>query len=216
MVSKTNRYLSNYDRIKKTEVDLTDDLTVEIIQNWGQTFHYIPRTMLEEDVIWGEDKDAKFEKATEIEMLVETVEGFGGDGDYLSMYGVEIKDTAIVVVSKTRWREEFPDSDAPKEGDLLYDPMTQGLFQINHVLNDEPFFMLGQNYSFKLKIEKYEYGFENMETGVPEVDNLNDLFQMDSLNDVINIEPIHNNDKEAIREQAESLKYWDQEGDFLD
>ena len=57
---------------------------------------------------------------------------------------------------------------------------------------------------------------ENMETGVPEVDNLNDIFQMDSLNDVINIEPIHNNDKEAIREQAESLKYWDQEGDFLD
>ena len=216
MVSKVNRYLSNYDHIQKTERDLTDDLTVEIIQNWGQTFHYIPRTMLEEDVIWGEDKDARFEKATEIEMLVETVEGFGGDGDYLSMYGVEIKDTAIVVVSKTRWREEFPDTIAPKEGDLLYYPMTHGLFQINHVLNDEPFFTLGQNYSFKLKIEKYEYGFEDMDTGIDEVDNLNDIFQMDNLNDIINIEPIHNNDKEAIREQAESLKYWDQEGDFLE
>lgn len=216
MVSKVNQYISNYENIQQSEKDLNDQLIIEIIQNWGQTFHYIPRTMLEEDKIWGEDKDAQFEQSTEIEMLLETVDGFGGDGDYLSMYGVEIKDSATVVVSKTRWNEEFPEQQFPKEGDLLYYPMTKGLFQINYVAHRDPFFQLGENYTYKLKIERFEHGFEDMNTGIEEVDNLNDVFQLDNLNDIINIEPETNNDGDAIKEKAEELKYWDEAGNFLD
>lgn len=216
MVSKVNPFISNYEHIRESEQDLSNQLTIEIIQNWGQSFHYIPRTMLEEDKIWGEDKDARFEKATEIEMLIETVEGFEGDGDYLSMYGVEIRDSAVVVVSKTRWKEEFPDLDAPREGDLLYYPMTKGLFQINYVAHREPFFQLGKNFTYKLKIERFEYGFEDMDTGIQEVDELNTLFNLDDLENVVTVDPQTNNDKDAIKEKATELKYWDSEGDFLD
>lgn len=216
MTSKVNSYISNYDNVQISEQGLNDQLVIEIIQNWGQTFHYIPRTMIEEDKIWGEDKDALFEKATEIEMLVETIDGFGGDGDLMSMYGMEINDEAVISVSKTRWKEEFPDYDFPKEGDLLYYPMTKGLFQINYVAHREPFFQLGKNYTFKLKVARFEYGFENMDTGITEVDNLNDIFNYDNLNDFVNVEPIYNNDKDVIKEKAEELKYWDKSGDFLD
>lgn len=216
MVSKVNPYISNYDHIQPSEYDLTDQLIIETIQNWGQTFHYIPRVMLEEDKLWGEDKDAQFEKATEIEMLVESVDTFGGEGDTLTMFGVEMQDNLTILVSKTRWSEEFK-TGRPNEGDLLYYPMTKSLFQINYVDDEDvPFFQLGRNYIYKLKVERYNYGFENMSTGIEEVDNLNEVFQMDNLNDLVNIEPSIQNDEDVIKEKAEELKYWDASGDFLD
>lgn len=207
MTSKINTYISNYDNITNNEKKLNDELVIETIQNWGQTFHYIPRLSLQNDQIWGEDKDAEFQQATSIEMLLESVDGFGGDGDYLSQFGVEIRDTATVVVSKTRWNEEFPEQQFPKEGDLLYYPMNKGLFQINYVAHREPFFQLGQNYVFKLKIERFEYGWENMNTGIAEVDNLNNLFN--ETEDMINIVPENNTDDKAVEEKALSINYFD-------
>lgn len=207
MVSKVNSYISNYDNITDSEKKLVCSLVTETIQNWGQTFYYIPRKSLEEDKIWGEDKDAEFQQSTCIEMLLENVDGFEGDGDYLSQFGVDIKDTATLVVSKSRWKEEFPDQQFPKEGDLIYYPMTKGLFQINYVSHRDPFFQLGKNYVYKLKIERFEYGWEDMNTGIDEVDNLNDIFNEDE--NLINIEPTNNTDDEAVKEKAININYFD-------
>lgn len=214
MVSKVNQYISNYDNITTYEKGIVNDLVIETIQNWGQTFHYIPRVSLGEDQIWGEDKDAIFTQAISIEMLLENVDGFGGDGDYLSQYGVEIRDTATLVVSKTRWSEEFSDTQMPKEGDLLYYPMTKGLFQINYVSHRDPFFQLGENYVYKLKVERFEYGWEDMDTGIDMVDNLNDIFN--EKEDIIEIEPVNNNDEDAITEIAKSINYFDINNPFND
>lgn len=214
MVSKVNPYISNYDNITCSEKQITDDLIIETIQNWGQTFHYIPRVSFGNDQIWGEDKDAEFQKATCIEMLLESVDGFEGEGDYLSQWGVEIRDSATVVVSKTRWKEEFPELPDPKEGDLLYYPMTKGLFQINYVSHRDPFFQLGKNFVYKLKIERFEYGWESMDTGITEVDSLNDLFDEDESS--INIVPENNNDTKAIKDKAISINYFDINDPFDD
>lgn len=214
MVSKVNPYISNYDNITCCEKSLTDELVMETIQQWGQTFYYIPRMSLEEDKIWGEDKDAEFQRATSIEMLLENVDGFEGDGDYLSQFGVEIKDSATLVVSKTRWNEEFPEQQFPKEGDLVYYPMTKGLFQINYVSHRDPFFQLGKNYTYKLKVERFEYGWEDMDTGIDEVDSLNDIFEEED--NLINIAPVNNSDDEVVREKAISIDYFDINNPFGD
>lgn len=214
MVSKVNPYISNYDNITCCEKNLTDELIMETIQHWGQTFYYIPRVSLEEDKIWGEDKDAEFQRSTSIEMMLESVDGFEGDGDYLSQFGVEIKDSATLVVSKTRWNEEFPEQQFPKEGDLVYYPMTKGLFQINYVSHRDPFFQLGKNYTYKLKVERFEYGWEDMDTGIDEVDSLNDIF--DEEDNLINISPLNNSDDEVVREKALSIDYFDINNPFGD
>ena len=214
MVSKVNPYISNYDNVTCCEKNLTDELIIETIQHWGQTFYYIPRVSLEEDQIWGEDKDAEFQRSTSIEMLLENVDGFEGDGDYLSQFGVEIKDSATLVVSKTRWNEEFPEQQFPKEGDLIYYPMTKGLFQINYVSHRDPFFQLGKNYTYKLKVERFEYGWEDMDTGIDEVDSLNDIFEEED--NLINITPTNNSDDEVVREKALSIDYFDINNPFGD
>ena len=214
MVSKVNSYISNYDNITSYEKQLTDELVMETIQQWGQTFYYIPRISLGEDKIWGEDKDAEFQRSTSIEMMLESVDGYGGDGDYLSQFGVEIRDTATLVVNKTRWNEEFPEQQFPKEGDLVYYPMTKGLFQINYVSHRDPFFQLGQNYVYKLKVERFEYGWEDMDTGIDEVDSLNDIFEEDD--NLVNINPVNNTDDDAVKEKAISIDYFDINNPFGD
>lgn len=161
-----------------SEKALLEDLIIEAIQIHGHDVYYIPRKIVKHDRLLNEDVLSKFADAYKIEMYVENVDGFEGDGKFLSKFGLEIRDQMRVIVAKRRWNTlvarygNAPDTVAPKEGDLLYFTSTGGLFEIRYVSKTEPFLQLNGLPVFKLTVELFEYGGQNMKTGVPTIDRV--------------------------------------------
>ena len=129
----TNPY---FRKAVRSEQDLIDDLAVEVIKINGFDMVYLPRTLVREDELFGEDRSpSRFSTGREIEMLVESVDGFEGDGEVFGRFGLEIKDNVSLLVARRRFEKEFADLGytAPREGDLLYFPISGGLFEIDYV-----------------------------------------------------------------------------------
>lgn len=176
---------------KRESVDqnLIEDLVVETIKMHGHDFLYIPRTLVNEDTLFGEDTISKFENAVEIEMYVSTVDGFEGEGEIISKLGFEIRDSMGVVVSRKRFTEEFAhlsDITYPREGDLLYFPLTNGLFEIKFVETENPFYQAGKLYTYDLSCELFRYSHEDFDTGDDRVDSVT-TDQVDSVTDGVTI-----------------------------
>jgi len=163
---------------RRSEQLLYEDLIIECMKIYGFETYYIPRKTVNEDPIFGEDPLQKFEHAYPIEMYMENVMGFEGEGELLTKFGVEIRDTARFVVSRRRWNEvvgRFGNTILelrPAEGDLLYFPLTKSIFEIRKVTGQDPFYQVGKLFVFKLDCELFEYASERIETGVEEIDNL--------------------------------------------
>jgi len=151
------------------EQQVVEDLTIESIQIHGQDLVYIPRTLVNKDEIFGEDTISKFADGTQIEMYIESVDGFEGDGDFISKFGLEIRDSISLVVSKKRFQQELAMT-RPNEGDLIYFPLTKGLFEIKFVEHENPFYQLGKLYTYKLSCELFQYSQEDIETGWSDID----------------------------------------------
>ena len=118
------------------EQDLVEQLTVETIKSMGRDMVYIPRTLVNKDDLFGEDSISKFDDGYPVEMYVQSVDGFEGEGDILSTFGIQIKDKINLVVSKRRFEESvgvYADITRPKEGDLIFFPLSNTLFEINFV-----------------------------------------------------------------------------------
>jgi hypothetical protein len=162
----------------RSEKHLLEDILIEAMKIYGHDVYYIPRKIIQMDTILNEDFLSQFDKAFKIEMYVESVDGFEGDGKLVSKFGLEIRDQITVVVSRRRWNGLIgkfgytENSARPREGDLIYFPMTAGLFEIKWVEDKQPFFQLNNTPTFKLTCELYEYGNQNINTGVPEVDSV--------------------------------------------
>ena len=174
----TNSYI-NYN--VSSEQSLYEDLIIEALQIYGQNLYYLPRTIVNEDKIFGDDIPSKFSSAYVIEMYIEDVEGFGGEGDLFSRFGIEVRDQATFVVSKKRWVEAVSnvdneiDGDRPREGDLVYFPLSKSLFQIMHVEREDPFYQISQLPTYKLKCELFEYSDERLDTGIDAIDSVETL-----------------------------------------
>ena len=158
------------------EKRLYEDITIEALKIYGHDVYYIPRTIVNSDAIFNEDELSKFGKAFQIEMYLENTDGFEGDGDLLSKFGVEIRDSMTLVLATRRWEEligrfQSPTEARPQEGDLIYFPLVKGLFQINYVEDENPFYQLSNLPTFKLNCELFEYGNEAIDTGVAEIDD---------------------------------------------
>lgn len=158
------------------EKRLYEDITIEALKIYGHDVYYIPRTIVNVDSIFNEDALSKFGEAFQIEMYLENTDGFEGDGDLLSKFGVEIRDSMTMVLATRRWEEligrfQSPAEARPQEGDLIYFPLVKGLFQITYVEDDNPFYQLSNLPTFKLTCELFEYGNEAIDTGVAEVDD---------------------------------------------
>jgi len=169
----TNPYFSRYASVEQS---LIEDLTVESIKMYGQDMVYILRSTVNEDTLFGEDIDNDFNDGREVEMFIETVDGFEGDGDFISKFGLDIRDSMSLIVSKKRWKEVFTGTtvtgaDRPREGDLIYFPLSKGLFEVKFVEHENPFYQLGKNYSYKLNCELFRYGGEDIETGFDVIDD---------------------------------------------
>lgn len=167
-----NHYHNHYS--STNEQDLTDSLIIEAIQMKGILVKYIQRSHPSFDFLFGEDPTSVFTVATEIEMYPAEVNGFGGDGELMSKFGLEVRDTATFVVNKTRFAEEFPDKIRPNEGDLIYMPYTNAILEIKFVNHESPFFQQGRQYVYELKVETYEFSHEDVTTGDIELDAIFD------------------------------------------
>jgi len=158
-----------------SEKRLFEDITIEALKIYGHDVFYIPRSIVNTDSIFNEDALSKFGEAYQIEMYVENTDGFGGDGDLLSKFGVEIRDSVNLIVSNRRWehlvsRFQDPTEVRPQEGDLIYFPLVNGLFEINYVEDETPFYQLQNVPTFKLSCQQFEYNNQEIDTGVSEVD----------------------------------------------
>lgn len=165
-----NPYHNHYTAVN--EQDLTDQLIIEAIQMKGVEVLYMPRTHNNYNRLFGEDPTSSFEECVSIEMYPVDVQGFGGDGELMSKFGLEIKDTATFVVNKTRFKEEFPDWIRPREGDLMFMPYTNAILEIKFVNHESPFFNQGKMYVWELKVETFEFSYEDVNTGNQDLDDL--------------------------------------------
>lgn len=162
----------------KSEQHLLEDILIEALQIYGQDVYYIPRKIIQLDTILNEDVLSQFEKSFKIEMYLENVDGFEGDGKLVSKFGLEIRDQITLVVSVRRWNQLIgrfgytENSTRPREGDLVYFPMTKGLFEIKWVEDKLPFFQLNNMPTFKLTCELFEYSNQNISTGIADIDEV--------------------------------------------
>jgi hypothetical protein len=169
----------------KSEQYLLEDLIVESLKIYGQDVFYIPRVLVNKDIVFGEDVLSKFEAAYQIEMYFEDVDDFQGQGTFLQKFGIEIEKSATLVCARRTWEQligrhgvsRIPSR--PAEGDLLYFPMTKKLFEVRFVEHEDPFYQIGKLFVFKLKIETFQYASEKLETGIPEIDAIEDAYSYD-------------------------------------
>ena len=124
---------------------------------YGQDVYYLPRTIVNEDKIFGDDVPSRFSASYKVEMYIENVEGFDGEGDLFTKFGVEIRDQATFVVARRRWSstvnryDNAINSDRPREGDLVYLPLSNSMFQIMAVEHEQPFYQLSNLAVYKLR-----------------------------------------------------------------
>jgi len=169
----TNHYFNNIRA--SNEQNLVEDLIIESIKIHGVDVYYLPRTIVNKDVLFGEDPLSRFSTNKPIEMYMENVNGFIG-GDSLGKFGLEIKDSASFVVAKRRFQKETTML-RPLEGDIIYFPLTKGFFEIKYVEHESPFFQLGKNYTFKMSVELFQFNEETFSTGEPEIDAIPEAVQ---------------------------------------
>ena len=222
----TNKYFNNFNYAR--EQDLLEDLAIESIKIYGHTFKYIPRTIVEKDDLFGESVLSKFDSAADLEMYVKNTEGFDGDGDFLSKFGLEIRDSMTLTVARKRYDQirtekvstevgfniimEDGDNNAPSrryltgnhetesleleaatadgyditnnrptEGDLIYMPLMDKLFEIKFVEHEDLFYQTGRLQTYDLRCEMFEYSSERLDTGITEIDSVEDELSADIL-----------------------------------
>jgi len=168
----------------QNEQYLVEDLIIESLKIFGQDFFYIPRKLVSKDNILGEDRLSEFKNAFDVEMYFENVDSFDGQGAFIQKFGLMMEQSATLVVARRRWEQLIGRFGAtiiptrPNEGDLLYFPLTKGLFEIKFVKHQDPFYQLGKLYVYKLQVELFQYSSERIETGIQEIDVFESLKTM--------------------------------------
>jgi len=163
----------------KSEQDLYENIIIESMQIYGQEVQYIPRTLVAEDQIFGEDVASAFKAAYQIEMYLENLDNFDGDQELFTKFGVEIRDRATLHVSRKRWHQAvgnyLPDHVRPQEGDLIYLTLSNQVFEIMRVIDDQPFYQLSNLPTYRMEVELFEYNDEDFDTSINIVDELEGL-----------------------------------------
>ena len=224
----TNKYFNNFAYAR--EQDLVEDLTIEAIKIYGHEVKYLPRTLQREDALFGEDTLSKFDDAIGIEMYIKNVEGFEGEGDFLSKFNLEIRDQITFTVARKRfdqarseklttevgynYLQESANTDnpsrqfltgnnhtdsiiletgttgvnsynitanRPQEGDLVYFPLNNKIFEIKYVEHEDIFYQTGRLQSYDLRCELFKYSSEQIRTGNTDIDSVETEGTLDTL-----------------------------------
>ena len=163
----------------RSEIDLYEDLVIESLKIYGQDVYYLPRTLVNEDTLLGGDPTSQFATANKIEMYIENLEGFDGEGDLFTRFGVEIRDEVTLVVAKRRFETQVKrmnnsgiSLERPAEGDLIFIPLTKKMFEIQHVEHEQPFYQIENLPVFKLRCTLFEYTGEDLDTSISDIQSI--------------------------------------------
>ena len=228
-----NKYFNHFSYGR--EQDLVEDLVLETIKIYGHDVRYIPRTIVARDDVFGEDVLSTFDAAAEVEMYVKNVEGFEGDGDILSRFGLEIRDEITFTVARKRFDQITTEklmtevgynyvyetantnspsrqfltgssatesivletatsegyaitSNRPMEGDLIYFPMVEKIFEIKFVEHESIFYQTGRLQTYDLRCELFEYTSDRFNTGNTAIDGIEDTYSLDALSFQVTLE----------------------------
>lgn len=171
-----------FSKSNEFEQELLENLAIESIKINGVDVYYLPRTLFDTDQIFKEDILSTFNKGYLIEVYVKNIEGFAGEREILTKFGLESRQQVTFVLARRRFDEEIgfqTGKSRPLEGDLVFFPISGGLFEIKFVEHQKPFYQLSDRYVYELKCEKIEYSSERLNTGIPEVDVIETEFSLD-------------------------------------
>lgn len=169
----TNFFVNNFQ--SSQEQSLLENLIIESIRFYGEDVLYVPRTLNNYDEVYGADDQSSYDQSFMIEMYIKSIDGFTGDGSFLSKFGLEIRDRVTFSVARRIFEEEIGSNTKqprPNEGDLIFFPLNQKCFQIKYVNKFEMFYQLGALQTYELVCELFEYSGESLNTGIPEIDRL--------------------------------------------
>jgi hypothetical protein len=204
-----NRYFNQYSSIKSEQL-LLRDLVVESIKIYGVDAHYLPRTHVNLDAIYGEDGSVIFDDALEMEVFIKSFDGFAGQEDFLSKFGLQIDESITFVVAQKRFIEslkplmlteygyniknedgelllaeqvyDYASILRPREGDLIWIPMLGYMYEIKFTENIENFYQLGDIYTFEMRCDRFEYSSERINTDVSAIDAIEDQYSLSTAN----------------------------------
>ena len=180
----TNVY---FDTGTTSEQRLYENLIIEQLRAFGHDVYYLPRKLVNEDTLFGEDRLSTFNDEYIIEMYLDNVEGFEGQKEMMTRFGLDMQDEATWVVSKRRFEQlisldqNLIVNSRPNEGDLIYFPLAKKLFEISFVDHDDPFYQLSNLPVFKMRCRTFEYSSEALDTGVTAIDNIETSETLDAL-----------------------------------
>ena len=170
----TNFFFNNFQN--NQEQLLIENLIIESIQIYGHEIIYVPRFVGAIDKLFGEDPLREYTRAIPIEMFIKNIEGFAGEGDFLSKFNIQIRDQITFSVARRTFASEIGtevlESMRPREGDLIYFPLNRKIFEIKFVEHEAIFYQLGALQMYDLKCELFEYNNEYFNTGIGDIDAL--------------------------------------------
>jgi hypothetical protein len=174
----TNPYFNHHGK-NTADQRLAENLMIESIKTYGIDVNYCPRTLVKEDLLLGEDALSEYNSAHTIEMYIKTIDGFEGEGDFVAKFGLQINDQITFTVARRRWAELGLVGDgretAPKEGDIIYFPLTNALFQVLFVEDESVFYQTGGLQVYDLVCEMFTYSDQKLNTGIEDIDKIERL-----------------------------------------
>lgn len=186
---------------RSSESLLYEDIIIECMKIYGHDIYYLPRQTVSPDVILNEDTLNNYPFAYALEMYMTNVQGFEGEGDLLTKFGVEVRDTATFIVARRRWEDVVAKdgysqlTSRPAEGDIVFFPRTNSFFEIRKVTSDEPFFQVNKLYVYTLECELMQYSSEEISTGLNDIDS------------VVSEQSLNVQDYQILLENSEKLIY---------
>ena len=180
----TNVY---FDTGTTSEQRLYEDLIIEQLKIYGQDVYYLPRKLANKDTIFGEDPASSFDDSYIIEMYVDNSDGYMGEQEIIKKFGLELRDDIRFTLSKLRWEQLIKNNsdlvaERPQEGDLVYFPTTKAFFEIQFVEHEQPFYQQSALPVYKLSCTRFEYSSERIDTGIAEIDKVEDALSTDTMN----------------------------------
>ena len=183
----TSLYFNKFQHLG--EQNLIADLVTESIAVYGIDVGYVAKKYHADgiDQLYTEDDMALFDNVTDVAMYIKNVDGFQGEGDFLSKFGLEIRDTMTLCVARRAFESEVGATQSisrPREGDLLFFPLNERVYEIKFVEHEPVFYQMGALQFYDCRVELFEYSNEKMRTGIPEIDELEAKHSTDVLFDV--------------------------------
>jgi hypothetical protein len=201
-----NRFFNQYSTA--SEQNVLEDLIIESIKVYGIDAYYLPKTFVNLDLLYKEDTSLIYDDALPLELHLKTFDGYLGQNDFISKFGLQIDESMTFTLAKKRFLQvlqpklmtehsynlinedgtglvqdveggyDYSTYIRPLEGDLIWFPFTNDLFEIKFVEIIETLFQLGKLYTFELRCDKYEYTSDKLETGLDEIDQIEDIFSV--------------------------------------